>query len=57
MISNSPPFCDVCEEEIIRKIYNRVDPIDSQTPKDKIVTMGQGSNQEFTVETVMKNHP
>ncbi len=51
MRSSGRPFCEVCAEAIINKIYDLVDPVDSFSPAEQNVNI-DGGDIEFTLDLI-----
>ncbi|MDE2180605.1 MAG: hypothetical protein KGJ40_07140 [candidate division NC10 bacterium] len=50
MRSLNRPFEQINSEQLVKRVYNWVSPIDASEPSDSTVTLTQGQNQTFMVQ-------
>lgn len=50
-----PPFEQINEEQLIKRVYNWVSPIDSSSPSSSNITLAPGKNQAFQVTVPKPN--
>jgi hypothetical protein len=50
-----PPFEQINEEQLIKRVYNWVSPLDSSTPQPSDITLALGNNQAFKVTVPTPN--